>query len=47
VALDARSGFETAFPVTGAHRVFAVQALDAVGRVLGTSLPVTASSSPG
>ena len=43
VAIDARSGFETALRVTGAHAVFEVQALDAVGRVLGTSSPVRAT----
>ena len=43
VAIDARSGFETAFPIAGSHSIFEVQALDAVGKVLGTSSPVRVS----
>ena len=43
VAIDARSGFETAFPIAGSHSIFEVQALDAVGKVLGTSWPVRVS----
>ena len=34
-----RSGFETAIPVPGGSASFEVQALDAGGRVLGTSGP--------
>jgi EmrB/QacA subfamily drug resistance transporter len=34
-----RSGFETAIPVSGGDTRFRVQALDAAGRVLGTSQP--------
>ncbi len=34
-----RSSFETAIPVSSAAQTFAVQALDASGRVLGTSAP--------
>ena len=37
VAHAAKSGFETAIPVSGSYSSFAVQALDAGGRVLGTS----------
>jgi hypothetical protein len=37
VATAAKSGFETAIPVSGAGGSFKVQALDARGRVLGTS----------
>jgi EmrB/QacA subfamily drug resistance transporter len=37
VAHAARRGFETAIPVTGSDSRFEVQALDAKGRVLGTS----------
>ncbi len=33
----ARSGFETSIPVSGGSRRFQIQALDAAGRVLGTS----------
>ena len=42
VAIDARSGFETALRTAGTHAVYEVQALDAVGRVLATSSPVRA-----
>jgi len=37
VAHAARSGFQTAIPVAGSYARFEVQALDARGRVLGTS----------
>ncbi|HXD66134.1 MAG TPA: MFS transporter [Solirubrobacteraceae bacterium] len=37
VTTHARSGFETPIPVSGNSRRFEVQALDAAGRVLGTS----------
>jgi hypothetical protein len=37
VATAARSGFETAIPVGRAYNTFTVQALDAHGRVIGTS----------
>src|SRR5262249_3365629 len=39
---DARSGFETELRVPGRQTLFAVEALDAVGAVLGTSRPVRA-----
>jgi hypothetical protein len=35
----ARSGFETAIPVRPGYRRFRVEALDAGGRVIGTSPP--------
>ena len=37
VATKTRSGFETAFRVSGSYATFSVQALDARGRVLGSS----------
>jgi len=37
VATAAKSGFETAIPVGQAYKTFEVQALDAHGRVIGTS----------
>jgi EmrB/QacA subfamily drug resistance transporter len=37
VANAARSGFETSIPVSGADTTFKVQALDASGKVIGTS----------
>ena len=37
LATHARTGFETSIPVSGGSRRFQVQALDAAGRVLGTS----------
>jgi hypothetical protein len=37
VATTAKSGFETAIPLKGAFSAFQVQALDANGRVVGTS----------
>jgi EmrB/QacA subfamily drug resistance transporter len=37
VASAAKSGFETAIPVSSGHRAFRVQALDAHGRAIGTS----------
>ena len=43
VALDARSGFETALRIAGSNAVFEVQALDAVGRALAISSPVRAT----
>ena len=45
VAKGARRGFETAIAVAGSYNAFAVQALDASGRVLGTSKVVSASRS--
>ncbi|HEX3979309.1 MAG TPA: MFS transporter [Solirubrobacteraceae bacterium] len=39
LATHTRSGFETSMPVSGRDRRFRVQALDASGRVLGTSKP--------
>jgi hypothetical protein len=39
VASAAKTGFETAIPVTGSHKSFALQALDAAGRTIGTSQP--------
>jgi hypothetical protein len=43
LATGARNGFETAIPVAGDAQNYEVQALDARGRVLGTSRSVTAS----
>ncbi len=43
IARAARTGFETAIPVTGTHRAYAVQALDAAGRVLGVSRQFSAT----
>jgi hypothetical protein len=40
----AKTGFETAIPVRTNHRFFAVQALDASGRLLRTSRAVEAKS---
>jgi len=37
VTTTAKSGFETVIPVSGSYQVFKVQALDASGKVLGTS----------
>jgi EmrB/QacA subfamily drug resistance transporter len=37
VTTTAKTGFETAIPVSGSYEVFKVQALDASGKVLGTS----------
>ena len=37
VANAAKSGFETAIPVSGSYSTFRVQALDAAGKVIGTS----------
>ena len=36
---SARSGFETAIPVSQGYGSFQLQALDAAGRVIGTSRP--------
>ena len=47
VASAAKSGFETAIGVKAGGQQFTVQALDANGRVLGTSRPFSASSSSG
>jgi EmrB/QacA subfamily drug resistance transporter len=41
VASVAKSGFETAIPVPAGYKSFKVQALDAGGRVIGTSRPFT------
>jgi hypothetical protein len=43
VASAQKSGFETAIPVERSFRSFQVQALDAGGRVIGTSKTVTAT----
>ncbi len=40
VASAARSGFETAIAVAQGYQSFEVQALDASGRVIGTSRPL-------
>ena len=45
MASAAKSGFETAIPVKAGGQQFTLQALDANGRVLGTSRPFRASSS--
>jgi hypothetical protein len=37
IANTARAGFETAIPISGADTTFQVQALDASGKVIGTS----------
>ena len=37
VAIAVKSGFETAIPVSQADKTFTVQALDAHGKVIGTS----------
>jgi EmrB/QacA subfamily drug resistance transporter len=39
----AKSGFETAMPVPAGYTSFELQALDAAGRVIGTSRPFTAA----
>ena len=39
VATAAKSGFETAIPLAQSYNSFEIQALDAGGRVIGTSLP--------
>jgi EmrB/QacA subfamily drug resistance transporter len=44
VAAAVRTGFETAIPVPAPSRRFEVQALDADGRVIGTSRPFSAAS---
>jgi hypothetical protein len=44
VASAGKSGFETAIPVRPGYRTFEVQALDAGGRVLGTSSPFGVTS---
>lgn len=44
VASAARSGFETAIPVPVGHTSFEVQALDAAGRVIGTSRTFSGST---
>ncbi len=44
VAHAARSGFETAIPVPADYTSFEVQALDANGRVLGTSRTFSGSA---
>ena len=43
VARAARAGFETAIPVSGSHPALVAQALDARGKVIGTSRPISAS----
>ena len=37
VATEPKAGFETAIPVARGYKAFQVQALDAGGRVIGTS----------
>ncbi len=44
VARASRSGFETAIPVSRSYPLFEVQALDAAGRVIGTSHPFAETS---
>jgi EmrB/QacA subfamily drug resistance transporter len=44
VASRAKSGFETAIPVAGSYKSFALQALDSNGRTIGTSRPFTLGS---
>src|SRR5262249_43042622 len=44
IASAAKSGFETGIPVKSGYKTFQVQALDASGRVIGTSKTVTATS---
>jgi EmrB/QacA subfamily drug resistance transporter len=44
VATRAKSGFETAIPVPSGSTRFEVQALDAAGRVIGTSMPFRATA---
>jgi len=44
VRTTAKSGFETAIPVPQGYRRFKVQALDAGGRVIGTSRPFSGST---
>jgi hypothetical protein len=43
VATEPKAGFETAIPVTRGYKAFQVQALDAGGRVIGTSRSFTPS----
>jgi hypothetical protein len=47
VATAAKSGFETAIAIKAGVQHFTLQALDASGRVLGTSRPFRASSAGG
>jgi hypothetical protein len=44
VSTAAKSGFETAIPLPGSYGLFKVQALDAHGRVLGTSRPFSSGA---
>ncbi len=44
VASAPRSGFESSIPLGGSHSSYEVQALDASGRVLGTSAPFSAGA---
>jgi hypothetical protein len=44
VTTTAKSGFETAIPVSGSYGLFRVQALDAAGHVIGTSRPFSAGA---
>jgi hypothetical protein len=44
VATRAKSGFETAIPVPSGSTRFELQALDAAGRVIGTSTPFSTTS---
>jgi len=46
VTTKPKSGFETAIPVPGSFAAFRVQALDANGRVIGTSQPFTVAQGP-
>jgi hypothetical protein len=44
VKTTAKSGFETAIPVAREYASFKVQALDANGRVIGTSAPFSGTT---
>jgi hypothetical protein len=44
VASTAKSGFETAIPLSQAYQSIEVQALDAAGKVIGTSRPLSGST---
>ena len=44
VATTAKTGFETAIPAPASYKSFRVQALDAAGRVIGTSRPFSGST---
>jgi EmrB/QacA subfamily drug resistance transporter len=44
IASAPKSGFETSIPVSGSHPSFELQALNAAGRVIGTSSPFSRSA---